>query len=119
MEKTRLKKILRKFFILYIVLSSAFFIFIMAVSYSWYFQDGEILKFCVHVPVTQYHHFAVSEHNACLIDWWPFIEEALVFPVAVYFVAVLTPYFLLRMGKRLQLKAANETGREKPWKKID
>lgn len=74
---------------------TAFFIFVMAISYSWYFQDGEILKFCIHIPASQEHDFAVGEHNACLIDWWPFMQEALAFPVMAYLAALMPAVIFL------------------------
>lgn len=81
---------------IYLIVVSAGFLLVMIFSYFWYVDDGAITDFCIHVPVEsgEYYHFRVSEHNACLIDWWPFLYEAILFPV-IFYIILFAPVFIL------------------------
>lgn len=103
MEKNRLIKFSIRLCQIYLIAVLIWFFLAMIASYFWYFEDGSITDFCIPVSVDSghYYHFRVSEHNACLIDWLPFLNEAIFVPIEM--LLILTgPVLLLWLFLRRQ-----------------
>ena len=101
MENNRLVSVIFLFSKIYLVVVSLWFVLAMVSSYFWYVDDGAITNFCIPVSVQSGDHydFRVSEHNACLIDWMPFLQEALFMPFLIYMIfsfPALLIWFLCR-----------------------
>ena len=69
-------------------------------SYFWYVDDGGIYAFCIHVNKTQFHYFSANSESGCLIDWWPFLREALFLPLMVYMLLILPAMLILLYLRR-------------------
>jgi hypothetical protein len=93
----------------YAIIVFLWFFAAMIFSYHWYFEDEAITDFCIHVPVSsgKPYHFQVSENNACLIDWWPFLNEFLFLPFSFFSILIspaLILWFFLRQKKSVSNK---------------
>ena len=87
--KIRIKNICKY----YLVVGNIIFFFWIGLIIVIYFQGENIREYCIHVPITEYYHFAVSDNNACLIDWWYFVKEPIFIAVLLY-AMLFAPIFL-------------------------
>lgn len=78
----------------------------MLVLSSYYFDivvDGDIRDFCIHVSADEYYHFRVSEHNACLIDWWYFVREPFTILLMMYAI-IIAPFVIVHKYAKMLYK---------------
>ena len=102
MAENRVKKFLKAICYMYIAAVSLWLLLVFVSYYQWYVVDGSIADFCIHVSTSEFYHFAVSENNACLIDWWPFLKEAVAFPIVLYFLLILPAVAVLLFLQKLE-----------------
>ncbi len=85
-----------------IIMNILFILFFIAVL-PLYISDENIREFCINVSPDEYYHFRVSEHNACLIDWWYFVREP-IFGLFLIYVAVVAPFVILHQILKRKIK---------------
>jgi hypothetical protein len=108
-DKKSIKEIICFFSKWYAIIASILFFIWGAFVWASYISDGNLREYCIHVSVDSGgpYHFRISEHNACLIDWWYFVKEPFFMTVLAYTVLIgpaLILWFFLRKKKSVSNK---------------
>ena len=94
--KIRIKNICKY----YLVVGNIIFFFWIGLIIVIYFQGENIREYCIHVPITEYYHFAVSDNNACLIDWSYIVGEPLIAFLWLY-AMLISPAILAALALKI------------------
>ncbi len=111
MAKNRVKFFLKVIGKSYFLVVTLWVLYAFWASYMMYIEDGVIYDYCINVTRDEFYLFSANSETGCLLDWWPFLQEAIIWPLLIY-CALISPVLI-------GILADIFTSTKKPWRTIN